>query len=52
MKEYKKPMVTEIEMTYQGLIATSELKYIDASADKDLEVLTGDRRGEWGSLWK
>ena len=52
MKEYKKPMVTEIEMTYQGLIATSGLRYINESADKNSEVLAGERRGEWGSLWK
>ena len=52
MKEYKKPMVTEIEMTSQGLIATSGLRYINESADKNSEVLAGERRSEWGSLWK
>ena len=52
MKEYKKPMVTEIEMSSQGFIATSGLRYVNESADKNSEVLAGESRGEWGSLWK
>lgn len=52
MKEYKKPMVTEIEMSSQGFIATSGLRYTNESADKNSEVLAGESRGEWGSLWK
>ena len=52
MKEYMKPTVQEIEISLQGIIATSDLKISDESADKNLEVLAGERRGEWGSLWK
>ena len=52
MKEYKKPMVTEIEMSSQGFIATSGLRYTNESAENEYEVLSGKNRGEWGSLWK
>lgn len=52
MKEYKKPTVQEIEIGLQGIIATSDLKFSDESADKDYEVLAGKNRGEWGNMWK
>ena len=52
MKEYKKPTVNEIEVGLHGIIATSSLKYSNESADKDVEVLSGKHRGEWGNMWK
>ena len=50
-KEYKKPVVTEIEMTGQNIIATSGIKYTQESADADSEVLSTGRRGDWGDMW-
>ena len=52
MKQYKKPMMFEIEIIYQGIIANSDLKYTDESADSDYEVLSSEYRGDWGNIWK
>ena len=52
MKQYKKPVALEVDITCQSIIATSGLRYTNESADKGYEVLAGKNRGEWGSLWK
>lgn len=52
LKEYIRPAAHEIEIGLLGIIATSDLKYSDESADKDYEVLAGKNRGEWGNMWK
>lgn len=52
MKEYKKPISIEIEITGQTIIATSNLRYTNESADRNSEVLSGKSRGEWGDVWK
>lgn len=52
MKEYKKPTAQEMEVGFHGIIATSDLKYSNDSADKNYEVLGGKHRGEWGDVWK
>ena len=52
MKQYKKPVVWEVDITCQGIIATSGLRYTNEKADKNSEVLAGQSRGEWGNVWK
>lgn len=52
MKQYKKPTAEEIDLTPYGILATSDLKYSEESADKNSEVLSGKHRGEWGDMWK
>ena len=52
MKQYKKPVALEVDITCQSIIATSGLRYTNESAENEYEVLSGKNRGEWGSLWK
>lgn len=51
-KHYVRPQVVVEEIECNTMLATSNLKYSDESADKDLEVLSNDRRGSWGNLWE
>lgn len=50
-KDYLKPEFSVINIQPQTMIAES-LKYSDENADKDIEVLSGKQRGDWGNLWK
>jgi hypothetical protein len=52
MKQYKKPVALEVDITCLSIIATSGLRYTNENADKDSEVLAGQSRGEWGNVWK
>ena len=52
-KEYKKPLVIEIEMTCQDIIAGSPFLDINNEpADPDIEVQSLPRRDVWGNIWK
>ena len=52
LKQYIKPELVVIEMECGVLLAASDLKYSDESADMDLEVLGQRHRGTWGNLWE
>lgn len=52
MKKYERPTATAVNVTTTEMISASGLGYTDESADKNYEVLAGQSRGEWGSLWK
>ena len=49
--EYIKPEMEIVEVEGSMMLAISKLGYSDNDADKDLEVLSNDRRGSWGNLW-
>ena len=51
-KYYIKPQVVVLEIECNTILAVSNLEYSDESADKDLEVLSNDRRDSWGNLWE
>ena len=46
------PQIVVVECECNAILAASELKYTDESADENVEVLSNDRRGTWGDLWK
>ena len=52
MKKYETPKACPISITAADIIASSGLDYSDESADKEIEVLSGKKRGEWGNIWK
>ena len=52
MKKYEAPKASPINITVADIIASSDLGYSDKSADKDVEILSGKSRGEWGNVWK
>ena len=51
-KDYVKPQVVVVEIECNTMLAVSNLEYSDENADKDLEILSGERRGTWGNLWE
>ncbi len=50
-EQYIHPQAVVVECECNAMLAASELKYTDESADKNLEVLSNGRRGSWGNLW-
>ena len=50
--DYVKPLTVVVETECNTMLAASKLEYTDENADKDLEVLSNDRRGAWGDLWE
>ena len=50
--EYVKPLTVVVETECNTMLAASKLEYTDENADKDLEVLSNNRRGTWGDLWQ
>ena len=54
-KEYKKPLVIEIEMTCQDIMAVSGPPSLDINnepADPNIEIQSLPRRDVWGNIWK
>lgn len=50
-KEYRTPNATEVEFTANSVIALS-IEYDDDKADENIEILSDERRTDWGNLWK
>ena len=54
-KTYVSPLSVEVSVASEQLLATSELRM---NSDKEVDTsvdgaqLGGNRRGEWGNLWK
>lgn len=51
-EQYIQPQIVVVECECNVMLAASELKYTDESADENLGVLSNKRRGSWGNLWE